>query len=138
MTTFISDEQSPAPKRVLITGDRNWTDQQAINTFIDSLGSDTIIIHGVCPTGADKMANDYAASKGMIIDAYPADWKRYRRGAGPVRNQQMLDEGKPDLVVFFHNDLGQSKGTADMVRRAVKAHIKILEGVSQTVRFAQP
>ena len=124
-------------KRVLITGDRHWTDTEAIAAFIDTLADDTVIIHGVCPTGADQMANDYAVSKGMTIDAYPADWARYRLGAGPKRNQQMLDEGKPDLVVFFHDDLGQSKGTADMVRRAVKARIKIMEGVSQTVRFEQ-
>jgi hypothetical protein len=52
---------------------------------------------------------------------YPADWARHGNAAGLVRNQQMLDDGKPDLAVAFPG----GKGTADMVRRARKAGIPI-------------
>ena len=56
---------------------------------------------------------------------------RYGRGAGPRRNRQMLDEN-PDisLVLAFHEDLGRSKGTRDMVRRSEKKGIrtKIITG----------
>jgi len=52
--------------------------------------------------------------------SFPADWKSYGKGAGPIRNQLMLDEGKPDLVLAFHNDISSSRGTADMIRRAKK------------------
>ena len=38
----------------------------------------------------------------------------------------MLDEGKPDLVIAFHNDLPKSKGTKDMVKRAQKADVPVL------------
>ena len=48
------------------------------------------------------------------------DWKKYGKKAGPLRNQQMLEEGKPDLVVAFPG----GNGTADMVRRAKKANIE--------------
>lgn len=52
-----------------------------------------------------------------------ADWDGLGRKAGPIRNQRMLDEGKPDLVVAFPGD----KGTADMVRRARTASLEVLE-----------
>ena len=48
----------------------------------------------------------------------PADWTKHGKAAGPIRNQKMLDEC-PDLVVAFPG----GKGTADMVRRAMKAGI---------------
>ena len=53
----------------------------------------------------------------------PADWKRYGRGAGPARNQAMLVEFNPQLLVAFPG----GKGTADMVRRAQKAGVRVEE-----------
>jgi hypothetical protein len=116
------------PKRVLITGDRHWTDTEAIARYIKTLGPGTVVIHGACPTGADTMAGELAERRALKVEAYPADWKRYRLGAGPKRNQQMLDEGRPDLVVYFHNNLQASKGTKDMVARAVRAGVAVLNG----------
>lgn len=43
------------------------------------------------------------------------------KAAGPIRNQRMLDEGKPDLVVAFPG----GRGTADMVRRAKAAGVPV-------------
>ena len=57
------------------------------------------------------------------VEKYPADWTRYGYAAGPIRNQQMLDEGRPSLVLAFHNDFEHSKGTKDMIDKARKANI---------------
>lgn len=78
--------------------------------------------------GADSIARDCAKYLGMIVLPFPAQWKKYGgrgRGnpAGPIRNQQMLDEGKPNLVVAFHNNIDKSKGTKDMLNRTKKAGI---------------
>ncbi len=51
---------------------------------------------------------------------FRAKWGEYGKAAGAIRNQQMLDEGKPDLVLAFSHDLANSKGTKDMVNRARK------------------
>jgi len=51
------------------------------------------------------------------------EWDKIGKKAGPLRNQRMLDEGKPDLVVAFSG----SGGTKDMVRRAVKAGVSVHE-----------
>jgi hypothetical protein len=56
---------------------------------------------------------------------FPAQWHKYGRAAGPKRNQQMLDEGKPDLVIAFGGLNG--RGTNDMVRRSKNAGILVLE-----------
>ena len=47
------------------------------------------------------------------------------RGAGPERNARMLAEGRPDLVVAFPG----GTGTADMVRRAKAAGVRVVEVV---------
>jgi hypothetical protein len=51
------------------------------------------------------------------VRAFPADWNRFGPAAGPIRNRLMLDEN-PDLVIAFHSDLSNSRGTADTVTEA--------------------
>ena len=110
--------------RLLVCGDRNWSDRKLIAAML-ALEAPEVVIHGGC-RGADLMAGEVARSLGLAIEEYPAQWHRYGRGAGPVRNQQMLDEGQPDRVLAFHSDLSRSRGTADMVRRARAAGIPVV------------
>lgn len=113
--------------RVLVCGDRNWTDRDFLYDELDKLADfkyPPVIIHGAAK-GADTMAGDWAHSRLVLCEAYPAQWKKYGKSAGPIRNQQMIDEGKPDLVLAFHNDLRNSKGTRDMVLRARRHKIKV-------------
>lgn len=79
------------------------------------------VIHGDCKTGADRLAGLWARHMMIEERPFPADWKTHRNAAGPIRNQKMLDEGKPDLVVAFPG----GKGTADMTRRASAAGVFI-------------
>lgn len=83
---------------------------------------DTVIIHGAA-TGADSLANRWAVVNWVRSEEYPADWKKHGAAAGPIRNQRMIDEGKPDLVVAFPG----GKGTADMVSRAKAAGVRVIE-----------
>lgn len=85
---------------------------------------DVEIISGMA-TGADSVAVDWAVTNWLKVHKFPADWKTHGKAAGHIRNQQMIDEGKPDLVVAFPG----GKGTADMVKRAKKAGIKVIEVV---------
>ena len=59
------------------------------------------------------------------VRAFPAKWNEHGKAAGPIRNQQMLTEGKPDLVIAFNDYLPNSKGTLDMVTRARRAGVAI-------------
>lgn len=109
--------------RLLVCGDRNWADRAAVARFIAEADPE-VVIHGAA-RGADSLAGEEATRLGISVEAYPADWTRYGRAAGPVRNQQMLTEGRPDAVLAFHEDITNSKGTADMVRRARKAGLPV-------------
>jgi YspA, cpYpsA-related SLOG family len=117
--------------RVLICGDRNWQDRDLIELKVIELENEPrhlrdglTLIHGAA-RGADSLAASVCDLRGWEVKGYPADWARLGRAAGIIRNQQMLDEGEPDLVVAFHDDLEHSKGTGDMVRRARKAGIPV-------------
>lgn len=112
--------------QVLITGSRNWKNFEAMFDALNALPKDTLLIHGA-GRGADQMAETIARRLGFPKPkAYPARWKIYGRGAGPKRNQQMLEEN-PDisLILAFHEDLSRSKGTSDMVRRGEKKGIRV-------------
>ena len=103
--------------RVLICGDRNWTNEKLIEDYIQSLEAGSVIIQGECP-GTDEIAKRLGKKHGFEVQGFDADWDKYRNAAGPIRNKEMLVEGKPDKVVAFHNDLSKSKGTADMIKQA--------------------
>lgn len=108
--------------RLLVTGDRDWTDEDRIRRVLRML-MPTTVIHGAS-RGADKMAENVAIEMGIPVEAYPAYWRKYGRAAGPIRNKEMI-EAHPDLVVAFHDNLDESKGTADCVNRAIKAGIPV-------------
>lgn len=120
--------------RILVTGSRGWTDDQAIvDAMLDLknwhpfVWEDVVIVHGACPTGADYLVNLWANNVGIKTEKHPADWKKYGRAAGPKRNQQMVDLGA-DVVLAFRNP--GSRGTQDCINRAIKAglNVKIYEG----------
>lgn len=108
--------------RVLVCGDRHWSDRGAILDRLRRLPSDTVVIHGAAQ-GADTIAGEVAVSLGFTVEPYPADWARYGRAAGPIRNAKMLQDGKPDLVIAFHADIPASRGTRNMVNLARKADV---------------
>lgn len=119
--------------RILVCGGRYYNDRDAVFHWLDNntprtppdrFGNDmpanVTIIHGKCPTGADRWADEWAVVNWCRIEEYPAEWQRYGRAAGPIRNQKMAD-AKPDKAVAFPG----GDGTADMVRRLKKAGIPV-------------
>ena len=105
--------------KILICGNRNWNNRELIRNFLLTLSKDTIIIEGEA-NGADKIAREEAEKLGMNVERYPAEWDKYGRAAGPIRNTEMREKGKPDKVVAFHNDISKSKGTKNMIEQAKK------------------
>ncbi len=108
--------------RVLITGGRNFDDTTLVTTTLDAVHVSspiTTLIHGVA-RGADTLAGEWASRNDIKVVACPANWKRYGRGAGPIRNREML-ELSPDLLVAFPG----GRGTADMISAAEQKGIPI-------------
>jgi hypothetical protein len=108
--------------RVLVCGDRDFLDGDRM-AFILNAYPITELIEGEA-RGADTQARLYAERRRIPLLKFPADWKRYGRMAGPIRNKQMLDEGKPELVIAFLAP--HSKGTRDMIDQAERANIPVV------------
>lgn len=111
--------------RVLVCGGRSFADKVKVWTTLSQIHARdgiTCLIHGAAP-GADTLAEEWAAERHVSRHRFPAQWEKHGKAAGPIRNQAMIDRGRPDLVVAFPG----GAGTADMVRRAKADDIKILE-----------
>jgi hypothetical protein len=78
------------------------------------------IIHGDCPTGADRVAQAWADKHMMPFKRFPAKWDEFGKAAGPKRNQQMADFGANFCIAF-----PGGAGTKDMVTRADEAGIPV-------------
>ncbi len=110
-------------KKVLICGDRDWTDVGLMRLLVrrlSDLGYD-VVIHGDA-RGADRIAGICAKDIGMMVIPVPARWEEHGRSAGPRRNLAML-KLNPDLVVAVHSMIVNSKGTKHMVEAANKAGV---------------
>jgi len=112
--------------RILVTGSREWSNQAAIDyaLALAFAGEDTVIVHGDCPTGADRLAKEWAERFGIQQEAHPADWETHGKAAGPKRNQEMVDLGADVCLAF---PLGESRGTRDCMRRASEAGIPVID-----------
>ena len=108
-------------RRVLFTGSRNWYNDRIIAKVIDSLPADAVVIHGAARGGADAIVDRLAKARGLKVEAYPADWNMHGKAAGPIRNQRMIDEGRPTEAYAY--PMFDSKGTWDCVRRCEAAGV---------------
>lgn len=111
--------------RVLVCGSRDYDRRDTLYATLDRLVIEKIdaIIEGEAK-GADALARQWAESRKVPVIKFPADWKKYGKSAGPLRNKHMLVEGKPDLVIAFpKGKLDDTRGTKNMVTQARAAGI---------------
>lgn len=117
--------------RVLVCGGRKYSDYAAVKRELDTLQHNAgmlrvvlVVIEGGA-TGADALAARWCREHSANVQhiQIPADWKIHGKRAGPIRNQRMIDEQHPTLVLAFSG----GRGTADMVARASKAGITVME-----------
>lgn len=111
--------------RVLVCGGRDFADAESLVTFLNDFHSKTpisVLIEGGA-RGADRLARTWAEWMRIRVETYNADWDRYKKSAGPIRNRQMLVEGKPDLVIAFPG----GNGTKNMIDQATRAGIKVIK-----------
>lgn len=139
--------------RIITTGSRDWPDDVMSHTIIrstmyglwhaNSYSTEKLtVVHGACPTGADKIVDDWAtdmegwAEKNssplpgvqVVVERHPADWEKYGKAAGPIRNKVIADRGGHLCVAFLYEPEGKrSKGTRDMITEARNKGIGIVE-----------
>ena len=122
-------EEKKKTRRVIVAGGVHFNDYETLrNTmdecFRDSLKEEIEIVSGHA-RGADSLGERYAQEHSIKCTLFPADWKKYGRAAGPIRNKQMLEyatEQEAGLIAFWN---GESKGTKNMISIAEKAGIEV-------------
>jgi len=115
------------PVRVLVYGGRDFKAtvfmHDTLDYYLGAIGSDNLVlIEGEAP-GADRLAKWWAEDRVVEVEVYPADWERYGKKAGPIRNKQMRDEGKPDFGIAFPG----GHGTAGMTALLREKNIPVIE-----------
>ena len=122
---------------IIVTGGRDYADRAAVYAALDTLharnGIAEVIQGGA--TGADALAVEWCAARGVPCTTLEAEWGKFGRAAGPYRNAKMVDRGA-DGVVAFPGGIG----TRDCVRQAGKVGIPVWHPVKsgQAELFAAP
>ena len=110
--------------RVIITGGRDFNDYELLSKtmkdYLASIEDDICVVCGQA-RGADTLGERYAKEHNHSIQYYPANWKRYGKAAGYIRNTEMANNA--DALVAFWD--GQSLGTKHMIATAIQLGLSI-------------
>jgi hypothetical protein len=111
--------------RVAVTGGRNYDDWRTIYRVLDEIARPRGVVCLLVgdAEGADIRAEQWAIKRRIHHRVFRALWSEQGKSAGPKRNQRLLDEGLPELLVAFPG----GRGTADMVRRAKARGLEVIE-----------
>jgi len=119
---------------VVVTGGRDYADREVVFKTLDKLHAAhhvTLLVEGGA-SGADALASAWARERKVPTKRVKADWDRHGNAAGPIRNKQMLERFKPDVVVAFEG----GAGTADCVEQSVTRGIHCFgPGMAGAVEF---
>ena len=117
--------------KVIICGSRDFDNYELLKTKCDNIlknkkesGEDIIIVSG-CARGADSLFFFFAKENGYEVLKFPANWNKYGKKAGYLRNEQMAEEANA-CIAFLRSDK-ECKGTKNMISLARKKKLLIRE-----------
>lgn len=109
--------------RVIVCGGRDYADVECLFRHLDAFHKAqgvSCVISGAA-RGADTLGEAWANARGVAVARFPANWELHGKSAGPIRNAQMLAEGRADAVYAFPG----GAGTANMVAQAKAAGVPV-------------
>ena len=118
----ITEEVWNGIETLLVAGGRYYNDRSEVDFTLRKFPGLKKIVTGGATTGADELAGQWAARKGILTDVFLPRWREHGKAAGPIRNAEMLKKSQPDAVLLFPG----GAGTYDMGRRALHAGVMLL------------
>lgn len=117
--------------KVIICGSREFSDYDLLKSKCDLYlsrkykdGKKIVIVSG-CARGADKLGERYALEKGLDVQKFPANWDKYGKSAGYIRNKSMAEVS--NACIAFFSPSAENKGTKMMVRIARNQNLLVRE-----------
>ena len=112
--------------KIIIAGGRDFTDYNLLKEKTDKILQEKKVTHKIviisgCARGADTLGLRYASENAFDVEEYPADWNKYGKKAGYVRNVEMAENA--DALIAFWD--GKSKGTKHMIDIATERNLPI-------------
>ena len=112
--------------KIIIAGGRDFMDYNLLKEKANKILQETKVTHKIviisgCARGADTLGLRYASENAFDVEEYPADWNKYGKKAGYVRNVEMAENA--DALIAFWD--GKSKGTKHMIDIATERNLPI-------------
>lgn len=107
--------------KTIIAGSRTISDLSVINIAVQASGFHiSVVVEGEAK-GVDSLAKLWAEANGIPVTEFKADWRRFGRGAGPIRNEQMAKFADGLIAIWD----GQSPGTKNMIALGEELGLKV-------------
>ena len=108
--------------RTIIAGSRGVKSVRIIEAALRHCGwTPTVVISGTCEDSPDVLGERWAEQRGILIERYPADWNRFGRRAGMLRNSHMAYVGEALVAIWD----GKSPGTKQMIEAARRRKLRV-------------
>lgn len=112
--------------KLIIAGSRTITDYNKVREAViesgywKQYGKSIEVVCGMAK-GVDLLGLEFATRNNLIVHEFPADWNKYGKRAGMIRNKQMGDFADALLAVYD----GESRGTKQMIEYAQEIGIPV-------------
>lgn len=100
--------------KTIIAGTRTITDQFLVDRAVADSGFKISKVFSGKASGVDALGEQWAKANGVPVESFPAEWNRYGKMAGPLRNQSMVNRADALIAIWD----GKSRGTMDVINRA--------------------
>lgn len=107
--------------RVIIAGARCCNHYHVVCQAVRDSGFDITTVISGGAAGVDMLGERYADEHGIPCERHPADWGKYGRAAGPIRNHEMAQCANALIAVL----MGKSRGTRNMIQQAREAGLPV-------------
>ena len=95
--------------KTIIAGSRDFNDYETLVSFCN--GKNIAEVVSGTARGADKLGERFAESRDIPIKRFPANWDKFGKSAGYLRNSEMANYA--DACIVFWD--GKSKGSKHMI-----------------------
>ena len=102
--------------KTIIAGTRKITDPYLLDKIIKQSGFNITTVISGCAKGVDQLGETWADIHDVPVLRFQAQWKKFGRGAGPMRNMEMAENADACIVIWD----GESNGTKNMISLAKK------------------